>query len=38
MEIKIINKNKTSIAEIVSDKIEIQNAQDALEIFGNCVY
>jgi len=38
MEIKITNKNKVKIAEIVSDNIEVKNAQDALEIFGNCVY
>jgi hypothetical protein len=38
MEIKISNKNKVNIAEIISDNIEVKNAQDALEIFGNCVY
>ena len=38
MEIKIINKNKVNIAEIVSDNIEIKRAQDALEIFANCIY
>lgn len=38
MEIKISYRNKVNIAEIVSENIEVRHAQDALEIFGNCVY
>ncbi|NOQ25753.1 MAG: DUF4180 domain-containing protein [Bacteroidales bacterium] len=38
MEIKVTNTNEINIAEIKSDNIEIKNAQDALEIFANCMY
>lgn len=38
MKIKITSINAIQIAEIQSDKVEINNVQDALEIFGNCVY
>lgn len=38
MEIKVTNTNDINIAEIKSDNIEIKNAQDALEIFVNCIY
>jgi len=38
MEIKIKNVNEICIAEIISDKVEIHNAQDALDIFANCMY
>ncbi|HAF29089.1 MAG TPA: DUF4180 domain-containing protein [Bacteroidales bacterium] len=38
MKTKIININEIYIAEIQSDKVEINNVQDALDIFGNCVY
>lgn len=38
MKIEITNKNETSIAKIKSNNIEIKNAQDALDIFANCMY
>ena len=38
MKIEILNINETKIAELQSDQIEIQNAQDALDIFANSMY
>jgi hypothetical protein len=38
MIINLIDINGISIAEIVSEGIEIKNAQDALEIIANCSY
>jgi len=38
MEIKLRNVNGTNVAEVVSKKVEISNAQDALNIFANCLY
>jgi hypothetical protein len=38
METKITSVNQVNIAEIQSENIEIYNAQDAIDIFGNCVY
>ncbi len=38
MKIEITQINGKSIAEIKSKKIEIQNAQDALDIFANSMY
>jgi len=32
-----IQINKESIAELISDKIELNNAQDALDLIGKCV-
>lgn len=38
MKTIITRINEVHIAEIQSENIEINNAQDALEIFVNCVY
>ena len=38
MKIQITGINEINIAEVQSDKIEINTAQDALEIFVNCIY
>ena len=38
MEIEINKINDVSIAEIISDRIEITNTQDALDIMANCNY
>jgi len=38
MEIKYINFNNKTIAELKSDLIEIHQPQDALEIMMNCLY
>jgi hypothetical protein len=38
MDINLISINDFYIAEIVSDIIEINNAQDALDILANCAY
>ena len=38
MEINIFEFSTIKIAEIISDKIEISNTQDALEIIVNCLY
>ena len=38
MDINLISVNDYYIAEIVSDIIEINNAQDALDILANCAY
>ncbi|SDP16999.1 ESAG protein [Mucilaginibacter sp. OK268] len=38
MDINLISVNDFYIAEIVTDIIEINNAQDALDILANCAY
>jgi hypothetical protein len=38
MELKIHTKNNISIAEVVSEKIEIKTVQDALDLLGNADY
>ena|ERR1700754_2399615 len=38
MNINLISVNDYNIAEIVSDRIEINSAQDALDILANCAY
>jgi hypothetical protein len=38
MDINLISVNDFNIAEIVSDTIEINSAQDALDILANCAY
>lgn len=38
MEIKFIEANGIRIAEIISEEIEIRNAQDALDMMMNCIY
>jgi len=38
VEIKIIDFNTTSFAQIVSDKIVISSVQDALDLMANCRY
>jgi hypothetical protein len=38
MDINLISINDFYIAEIVSNIIEINNAQDALDILANCAY
>lgn len=38
MDINLISINDFYIAEIISDTIEINNAQDALDILANCAY
>jgi hypothetical protein len=38
MRIELIDINGTFIAELISDSVEINNAQDALEIMANCSY
>lgn len=38
MDIKIEELNGNNVAELISDKIEISNAQDALEMMMNCIY
>lgn len=38
MNIDITQLNDTAIAEIQSDKMEISNTQDALDIMMNCIY
>lgn len=36
MKIEVINIEGNSVAEVVSDGIEIRNTDDALDIMGNC--
>lgn len=38
MQIKIEDIYNTNIAELISDKVEINNVQDALDIMMNCIY
>jgi hypothetical protein len=38
MQIKTHEINDTKIAEVISDKIIIQNAQDGLDLLGNMYY
>jgi len=38
MSINILETNGIHIAEIISDAIEINNVQDALDIMANCSY
>jgi hypothetical protein len=38
MQIKTHQINNTKIAEVISDKIIIQNAQDGLDLLGNIYY
>jgi hypothetical protein len=38
MKIELAEINDTLLAEIISDKIEIKNSQDAIDIMMNCVY
>lgn len=38
MELHISQVNSIGIAELFSDKVEIHNAQDALDIMMNCAY
>ncbi len=38
MEIEIIKNKGIRIAEIISDKIEIKNVQDALDVMADCDY
>jgi hypothetical protein len=38
MEINFIEANETCIAEMISEDIEINNAQDAVDIMMNCIY
>jgi len=38
MEIKNHQKNSIEIAEIITDRIVIQNAEDALDLLGNVYY
>jgi hypothetical protein len=38
MRIELTETNGTCIAEIISDKIEISNGQDILDIMANCSY
>lgn len=38
MEIKIIKNKGIRIAEIISNKIEIKNVQDALDLMADCDY
>ena len=38
MEIKTHEINNTRIAEVISDKIIIQNSQDGLDLLGNIYY
>lgn len=38
MDIKLINSNDFIIAEILSNTIEVNNTQDALDILANCAY
>lgn len=38
MKIELIEKEGTFIAEVISDALLINDAQDALDILGNCGY
>ncbi|HUW05763.1 MAG TPA: DUF4180 domain-containing protein [Williamwhitmania sp.] len=38
MKIDVINIEGNSVAEVVSDGIEIRNTDDVLDIMGNCSY
>lgn len=38
MKIELINTGGEVVAEIISDKIEVTNTEDALDILGNCSY
>ena len=38
MEIKIIKQNIIDIAEVISDRIVINEVQDALDLMANCNY
>ena len=38
MDIKLISINGFNIAEIISNTIELNNEQDALDILANCAY
>ncbi|MFC0183272.1 protein of unknown function [Pseudarcicella hirudinis] len=38
MKIELAEINNTGIAEIISDNIEINNTQEALDIMANCSY
>ncbi|MBN2522959.1 MAG: DUF4180 domain-containing protein [Bacteroidales bacterium] len=38
MKIETSEVNGTNIAEVASEKIEIKNVQDALDLMGNCDY
>ncbi|MBC9798255.1 DUF4180 domain-containing protein [Sinomicrobium weinanense] len=38
MQINIRQINHVSVAELISDKVEIKNAQDALDIMMNSMY
>ncbi|MEN0056423.1 MAG: DUF4180 domain-containing protein [Mucilaginibacter sp.] len=38
MDINLINVNDFTIAEIISDTVEINSTQDALDILANCAY
>jgi hypothetical protein len=38
MKIDLIDKNGTCIAVLKSDKVEITDSQDALDIMANCSY
>lgn len=38
MEIKTHEINQTQIAEVISDEVIIQNAQDGLDLLGNIYY
>jgi len=38
MNIEIIEQNGIQVAKLSSDKVEIANAQDALEVLMNCRY
>ncbi len=38
MELRIVEHNGTNIAEIISDQIEINSVQDALDLMANADY
>lgn len=38
MKIEITEINGVSVAEIISEAVEIKDAQDALDIMMNCIY
>ncbi|MBN2481400.1 MAG: DUF4180 domain-containing protein, partial [Bacteroidales bacterium] len=38
MQIKITERNGQHVAEIISDRIEIKEVQDALDLMANCDY
>ena len=38
MELRILNTANKNIAEVVSEKIEIRNVQDALDLMANATY